>query len=159
MERQQWANLVEGQLFWARFVVLERGVSPAGEHMEALLKDARNHLASARNICTGYPAQTRGILAEVEEVEKMLRESTFYAPVTNAEKAAVYAAMASEFRGTGHWYYCERGHPFTVGECGMPMQTSVCPQCGAPVGGQNHQAVGGVTRAADFETQFRGLHL
>ena len=98
---------MEGQLFWARFVVLERGISPASEYMESLLKDARNHLAKARYMCTLYPGQTKGILAEVEEVEKMLRKSTFYAPVTNAEKAAVYAAMASEFRGTGHWYYCE----------------------------------------------------
>lgn len=150
---------MEGQLFWARFVVLQRGVSPASEHIEALLEQARKYLTDARDKCTEYPAQTKGILAEVEDVEKMLRESTFYAPVTNAEKAAVYAAMASEFRGTGHWYYCENGHPFTVGECGMPMQTSVCPQCGAPVGGRNHQAVGGVTRAADFETRFRGLHV
>jgi len=63
----------------------------------------------------------------------MLRDSTFYMPVSNEEKAAVYAAMAHDFRGTGHWYYCENGHPFTIGECGMPMETSQCPQCGSPL--------------------------
>ena len=94
------------------------------------------------------------MLAEVEAIEDMLRETTFYATVTNEEKAAVYAAMASEFTGTGHWYYCERGHPFTIGECGMPMQTSTCPQCGAPVGGEHHTAVIGVRRADDLEDQF-----
>jgi len=35
--------------------------------------------------------------AEVSKVEKMLRDSTFYAPVTNLEKAAVYAAIALSF--------------------------------------------------------------
>ena len=29
----------------------------------------------------------------------------------------------------------------------MPMQLARCPECGAPVGGQSHQAVEGVTRA------------
>lgn len=39
----------------------------------------------------------------------MLRDSTFYMPVSNEEIAAVYVAMALDFRGTGHWYYCENG--------------------------------------------------
>jgi hypothetical protein len=37
-------------------------------------------------------------------------------PASNEEKAAVYAAMAHDSRGTGHWYYSENGHPFTIGE-------------------------------------------
>ena len=84
----------------------------------------------------------------------MLRDATFYAPVTNMEMAAVYAAIAQSFQGTGHWYYCANGHPFTVGDCGMPMQTARCPQCGATVGGMDHQAVAGVTRAIDLEAEF-----
>ena len=28
------------------------------------------------------------------------------------------------------WYKCPKGHPYSVGECGMPMQTSVCMTCG-----------------------------
>lgn len=39
----------------------------------------------------------------------------------------------------------------------MPMQTARCPQCGAPIGGRDHQAVEGVSRAADLEEQLRGL--
>jgi hypothetical protein len=94
---------------------------------------------------------------EVEEVEKMLRDSTFYMAVSNEEKAAVFAAMSRDFMVTCHWCYCANGHPFTIGECGMPMQTSQCPQCGSPVGGRDHQPVGGVTRATDLELQFGGL--
>lgn len=95
------------------------------------------------------------MLSEVSEAETMLRDATFYAPVTNAEKAAVYAAMAQSFQGTGHWYYCANGHPFTVGECGMPMETARCPQYGATVGRTHHQPAAGVTRAADLDEGFR----
>jgi hypothetical protein len=58
---------------------------------------------------------------------------------------------------TGHWYNCENGHPFTVGECGMPMETSRCPECGAMVGGLNRQAAAGVIYAAELERDFRAL--
>ncbi|KAL8718887.1 MAG: hypothetical protein Q9225_004033 [Loekoesia sp. 1 TL-2023] len=154
--RQQPAQGVEGLLYWARFVALERGRSArlSDEDMDILVDRARNQLQSARHICNAYPGQTAGMPAEVYEAEKMLRDATFYAPVTNEEKAAVYAAMAQSFQGTGHWYYCVNGHPFTVGECGMPMETARCPQCGAVVGGTHHQPAAGVSQASDLEAEF-----
>ena len=33
----------------------------------------------------------------------------------------------------------------------MPMELARCPECNAPIGGQNHAAVDGVTRAEDIE--------
>ncbi|KAI4145818.1 MAG: hypothetical protein LQ340_006150 [Diploschistes diacapsis] len=154
--RQQPAQEVEGLLYYARFVALERGrsASLSDADMTTLVDRAKDHLHLARTICNAHPGQTAGMLAEVSEAERMLRDATFYAPVTNAEKAAVYAAMAQSFQGTGHWYYCANGHPFTVGECGMPMETSRCPQCGATVGGTHHRPAAGVTRAADLEADF-----
>lgn len=154
--QKQPGHQVEGLLYWARFVALERGRSAtlSDEDMISLVKRARNRLSIASAICKTHRGQTSGMQAEVTQVEKMLRDATFYEPVTNREKAAVYKAMAQSFQGTGHWYYCANGHPFTVGECGMPMQTSRCPQCGASVGGSDHQAVAGVTRATDFEAEF-----
>lgn len=41
----------------------------------------------------------------------------------------------------------------------MPMETSVCPQCGEPVGGTNHNSVEGVRSAADLERQFGNMGL
>ncbi|OKO98819.1 NFX1-type zinc finger-containing protein 1 [Penicillium subrubescens] len=67
----------------------------------------------------------------------MLRGGTFYTEATSEERMAVMNAMAKEFQGTGHWYYCRNGHPFTTGECGGAMQLAACPECGAPVGGYN----------------------
>jgi len=158
-QKKQPTNEVEGLLFWARFVALERGVTENQDPASELVVQAQQYLQTARDLCKVYPGQTKGMLEEVDDVLRMLRESTFYATVTNEEKAAVYAAMANELRGTGHWYYCVYGHPFTVGECGMPMQTSVCPQCGSPVGGQSHQSVEGVTRAADMDAQFANMRI
>jgi hypothetical protein len=36
----------------------------------------------------------------------------------------------------------------------MPMEQARCPECGSPVGGANHTAVAGVTRAEDMERAF-----
>ena len=77
-----------------------------------------------------------------------------YWPVTNAEKAAVYTAVAQSFLGTGHWYYCVNEIPFTGGECGMLMETARCPQHGATLGGTHHEPATGGTRAVDMETEF-----
>ncbi|KAI9743633.1 MAG: hypothetical protein M1818_002949 [Claussenomyces sp. TS43310] len=159
--RKQPGTTVEGHLYWARFVALERSLAEPESEFEQLLDEARRHLQLAHKICDEHcdkhPDPTAGMRNEVEDVEKMLRGSTFYMPVSNEEKAAVYAAMAQDFLGTGHWYYCENGHPFTIGECGMPMETSQCPQCGSPVGGHNHRAVGGVRPATDLEREFSNL--
>jgi hypothetical protein len=154
--RQQPAHEVEGLLYWARFVALERSRSASLSDADTttLVDRARDRLHLARTICNTNPGQTAGMSEEVSAAEKMLRDSTFYAPVTNVEKAAVYAAMAQSFQGTGHWYYCANGHPFTVGDCGMPMETARCPQCGATVGGAHHQPADGVRRAEDLEAEF-----
>jgi hypothetical protein len=119
---------------------------------------ARQHLEQARAFCAEH-SQARTVAHEIDEIEKMLRESTFYSLVTNEEMENVVNAMAREFRGTGHWYRCRNGHPFTVGECGGPMVESVCPQCGEPIGGRHHQAAEGVTRDSEMETRFGNMRL
>lgn len=155
--RDQPRNTIEGHLYWARFFALERSFAAPESENTQLLETARGHLQLGHKICDKHPNQTAGMRNEVTDVEKMLRDSTFYMPVSSEERTAVYKAMALDFRGTGHWYYCENGHPFTIGECGMPMETSQCPQCGSPVGGRNHQAVDGTRRATDLEREFGGL--
>lgn len=49
------------------------------------------------------------------------------------------------------------GHPFTVGECGMPMERAHCPECGGRVGGANHQPDDGVVHASDIEREFGNM--
>lgn len=99
---QQLMQEVEGRLYFARFSALERSASMP-ERGETLKQEALAHLEIARALCQQYPGQTRGMAAEVDEVEMMLRNGTFYAPVTNDEPKQILAAMATEFIGTGHW--------------------------------------------------------
>ncbi|KAM0080186.1 hypothetical protein ACKRZS_007690 [Fusarium odoratissimum] len=91
-----------------------------------------------------------------ERVQAMLRLfEPRYEEVTPEELASIKSAMVSGSGGIathpGHWYHCVNGHPFAIGECGMPMEEARCSECGAPIGGRNHQAVDGVTRAEDME--------
>ncbi|KAI9791622.1 MAG: hypothetical protein M1816_003708 [Peltula sp. TS41687] len=159
VRRQQRMHEVEARLYFARFAALEKFSSILkADELDRLLAEARTELDMAKETCLRFPS-TQIMLSEIEDVQKLLRGSTFYTTFTNEEKRAVYAAMAKEFQGTGHWHYCENGHPFTVGECGMPMQTSRCPQCNAPVGGQSHQPVEGVRRADDLDEQFGRLEM
>ncbi|OBW66822.1 MAG: Uncharacterized protein AUREO_031090 [Aureobasidium pullulans] len=161
---QHHLQQAEALIFWAQFAALEVSwLSANSEDSDATAVDmlratARERLVQARAFCAEH-SQARVVQSEIEEVEKMLRESTFYSPVTNEEMKNVVAAMAREFRGTGHWYRCENGHPFTVGECGMPMQTARCPQCGGLIGGQSHQPAAGVTHANDLERDFGNMRL
>ncbi|KAJ9661610.1 hypothetical protein H2201_006466 [Coniosporium apollinis] len=149
---------VEGHVFFAQYAILE--CSTTTTELAVLLKEeAEANLKTARTLCAQNPGQTRGMLEEIESVEEMLRKSTFTSVVTSEERRAVLAAMATELQGTGKWYTCENGHPFTVGECGMPMEMARCPQCNAQVGGRNHVAVEGVRRAEDLEAELAAMRL
>ena len=43
----------------------------------------------------------------------------------------------------GHWYMCERGHPYVVADCSMFNGTGRCPDCNAVVGhGSSNSRIG-----------------
>lgn len=150
-ESKRLLHQAEGYIFLAQFHAFERSHTATPEMAKQHFIQGTEAINQAKTLCNEHPGQTQGLATEIEGAEKMLRGATFYTTVTNEERMGVIAAMAREFSGTGHWYYCRNGHPFTIGECGMAMQMSVCPECGEPVGGQNHQAVEGVTHARDLE--------
>ncbi|KAF2138624.1 uncharacterized protein K452DRAFT_256255 [Aplosporella prunicola CBS 121167] len=151
-------QVVEAHVFIAQYNAIERLSAPA-ETAETLRQQGMEHISTAKRLCEQHPGSTKGMANETTTVEKMLKESTFFSVVTSEERRAVLAAMATEFRGTGHWYYCQNGHPFTVGECGMPMEQTRCPQCGALAGGNHHQPAEGVRHATDLEEELRNLRM
>ncbi|OJI80060.1 hypothetical protein ASPTUDRAFT_178230 [Aspergillus tubingensis CBS 134.48] len=153
------AHQAEGYIFLAQLCALQRSHIKDVSDAERRLTEGCEALDAAEQLCRQYPGQTQGFSEEIESAKAMLRGSTFYSAVSNEERMAVITAMNREFMGTGHWYYCPNGHPFTIGECGGAMQVSTCPECGAPVGGQGHQTVDGVTRANDLETGLASLSL
>ncbi|KAK9882468.1 hypothetical protein WA026_021501 [Henosepilachna vigintioctopunctata] len=55
--------------------------------------------------------------------------------VTEAEKQAIVKAMGLK---QGHWYKCENGHPYAIGECGGAMEVGICNECGVEIGGTDH---------------------
>ncbi|KAI1085704.1 hypothetical protein F5B20DRAFT_519390 [Whalleya microplaca] len=160
---------VEGNVYFALFCAISRtlnaettfiskGSSSASpqSRFDALKSDAMAHLEKARAIIATTPS-TATLEPEVTDAQTFLQEGTFYSTVSADEMRSVYRAMAAEFSGTGHWYTCENNHPFTVGECGMPMQLARCPECGASVGGQNHRPAGGVRHATEVEELARDV--
>jgi hypothetical protein len=165
-------QMVEADVFAARFVVLSVPTGTEAERKKEI-EAAMARLERAGEVMAKHPGSTAGLAGEVDAVRSALRGAVYYQPVTSEEMKQVYEAMANEFGGTGlvhalrlisinwdrHWYYCENRHPFTIGECGMAMQAARCPQCGAPVGGQDHRTVAGVTSAEDIEREFGRLRV
>lgn len=177
---------VDAQIHWAKFAAMECGMMEDIEDVDdperlrklrVLREGAEKRLDLVESICAQHPENGRTSIhfraiesideredlpsnpmeafeVEAAEVRRMLRES-----LASSEMGMVVRAMAKEFRGTGHWYRCANGHPFTVGECGMPMELARCPECGSGVGGQSHRPTEGVTRADDIEERLRGIEL
>ncbi|KKK26526.1 hypothetical protein ARAM_006131 [Aspergillus rambellii] len=143
----------EGYVYLAQLHALESSRCSNSSDSQRHFQTGEEAIGAARLIMSNFPNQTRGLLEDVESVDEMLR-TTFYTIVTYQERLVIARAMASEFLGTGHWYYCRNRHPFTVGECGGPIEQYFCPECGAPVGGFDHQTADGVTRAEDIEEHF-----
>jgi ribosomal protein L30/L7E len=165
---------VEGHIYYAQFCGFARTLAPESvnttpprDPIPVLLKAISasppqsskhdflkalglSHIASATVVIDAHPSLSDMVL-QVESVEHMLCEGVFYQAVSAEELRAVYTAMANSFRGTGHWYTCQNGHPFTVGECGMPMERVRCPECEAPIGGRDHRPADGVRRAVEMD--------
>lgn len=145
---------VEGHVLWAQFVAVELLFQDKDADTvvdtDTLSQTAEIHLETAQKLCEKNPAQTRAVAEQVAEARRMLE---------GLEMRMIVQTMAREFSGTGHWYRCVNNHPFTIGECGMPMSLATCPDCGAGIGGLNHVAVAGVESARDIEEEFGGLHI
>ncbi|KAI2733273.1 hypothetical protein CBS147332_288 [Penicillium roqueforti] len=149
----------EGHIFLAQLYALERAHCLTPEKRNNILMHGQASIQKAKGLCDAHPGQTRGLADEVHSVEKMLRGGTFYTIITNEERMSVLSAMAQEFRGTGHWYYCRNGHPFTIGDCGLAREISRCPECDAPVGGESSELADGVRLAVDWDLDRERLNL
>ncbi|TQN67798.1 NFX1-type zinc finger-containing protein 1, partial [Colletotrichum shisoi] len=113
-----------------------------GPGQDKLRDLGEHHLQVAKDRIRQWPS-TAALEPELETAGRMLHDGVFYTEISADEMRDVYAAMSTELRGTGHWYTCRNGHPFTIGECGMAMEQARCPECGAPVGGQDHTSAEG----------------
>ncbi|KAK0664544.1 putative zinc-finger and helicase domain-containing protein [Cercophora samala] len=131
----------------------EQDTKTLGPDLKDPTATARKLLGEALELCGTFP-DGKNYRPQLEETARLF-DTTWYEEVTPEEIEAIKQAMVSGPWGinthSGHWYHCENGHPFTIGECGMPMELAICPECGASIGGTNHTAVAGVTRATNME--------
>ncbi|CAI5945837.1 unnamed protein product [Closterium sp. NIES-65] len=108
---------------------------------------ASHHLVSVRENDSLGGSARRMLEKDLHELELSVRDEPRYFAVTEREKADVYEAIGL---GGGHWYRCPNGHVYVIGDCGMAMQESRCPECGAAVGGGSHRLRADNTTAAGF---------
>lgn len=111
----------EARIYWAQFAMLSvQYPHPAEQRLEPDQKEAKRIATVAEQTeslekCLAMCKEKPGILGKYESWAQrtlaMVKGEPFYQPVSQAERAAVYAAMSVEFRGTGHWYRCQNGHP------------------------------------------------
>ena len=145
----------EGFIFWAGLAALEYRAMENFENgtriplLEKLKTEVEKHLNVARSLCKEFPAQTNTVSPEIDDMGRLRHKAGY-----TSQMRKVVVAMQAEFSGAGRWYRCENGHPFTVGECGLPMKSTRCPQCNAPVGGQNHESAAGVQHTGDMKWDF-----
>ncbi|KAL6921145.1 hypothetical protein FSST1_005171 [Fusarium sambucinum] len=125
------------------------------DSLDQLRDKGLGHISKARNLLEKNPS-CAFLQKEIDAAEEALNGGV-YRPITAEELRQVYAASTGELRGTGHWYTCRNGHPFTINNCGMAMQEATCPECGAPIGGRDHVSVEGVRHATEIEEIARGM--
>lgn len=114
-----------------------------------------DHVEQARRLLRENPSAD-ALKRDIDAAEEALNGGV-YRPVTAEELRQVYMASMGELSGTGHWYTCPNGHPFTINNCGMAMEEAPCPECGERIGGRNHVSAEGVRHAVEIEEMARGM--
>ena len=52
------------------------------------------------------------------------------------------------------WYQCPNGHAYVIGECGLAMVESICPECGERIGGKDHKLLD-TNKLVDFDKDIK----
>ncbi|KAI9862170.1 MAG: hypothetical protein M1813_004946 [Trichoglossum hirsutum] len=114
---------VEARIYCAQFSMLslsnarELGSSAVqGDRVDTVAevearKREKESLEACEALCDIYPGTLGHLKGDIEKAKRLVNGGTTYTFVTTDEKRAVYKAMASQFSGTGHWYYCQNNHP------------------------------------------------
>nr|XP_020660108.1 NFX1-type zinc finger-containing protein 1-like [Pogona vitticeps] len=119
------ANLFQRLSRW------ETSQAPSSPEAVAAVSEALRLLNGQRPFTEAEEALLRPAL---EALDRLLPASG--PQLSEVERLSVVEAMRF---GKGQWYQCPRGHLYTVGQCGRPMEESQCPECGATIGGHNHR--------------------
>ena len=87
-----------------------------------------------------------------EHIDQLLERLTQVYSIgglTKKERLDIVKAMSDIKKGA--WYKCPNGHYYCIGDCGGANQESNCPECGARIGGTDHQLVPGNVHAGELD--------
>jgi len=107
----------EAQIYLALFSILSLSNSRAqGKSVDVATETstrirARKSLEECETLFSRHPGTLAYLKDDAEKAKRLVNGGTFYSFVTTEEKREVYRAMAGQFSGTGHWYYCRNNHP------------------------------------------------
>ncbi|KAL0636024.1 hypothetical protein Q9L58_005053 [Maublancomyces gigas] len=116
---------IEARVYHTQFVVLElnhqsKESMPPEEQAKreaaiaAVSLAEKESLKECQRICARFPGTTSYLKDDISKASRLLNGGTFYSFVSDEEKQQVYRAMAGQFLGTGHWYYCQNNHPVRI---------------------------------------------
>ena len=93
-----------------------------------ILETAKNSRAPLNSQCRAAEHLKQAITGQISAVEvkdilRAMERNTGY------DQGSTWSS---------HWYECPNGHAYFIGECGQAMEESVCPECGALIGGRSH---------------------
>ncbi|KAH7109262.1 hypothetical protein B0J11DRAFT_601729 [Dendryphion nanum] len=160
MKAKDYERAVEGHVFFARYCAMKLSFNPDLKTVRTVKSESTLHIEAAYDLCKMHGGKIRTLISEVRDVERSIKGATFLQSIISQERCSVIMAMSKELgRGIGQWYTCANGHPFSVGEYGLAMQVARCPQCGAPIGGLDHQLTQGAGRVEDINKELVALDL
>lgn len=108
---------VEAMIYHVLFSLMQlRGSKEKDDLLSDLdARQIRQRASEMINECEALLLQNPGQLGylkdDIEKARRQLDGGVFYSFVTTEEKRQIYEAMATQFSGTGHWYYCRNNHP------------------------------------------------
>lgn len=102
----------EAWIYRALFSVLLRSNSGSqGQSMDKVTEVSEESLGEFERLFSRHPGGLAYLKNDAEQARRLANGGTFYTMVTAEEKREVYRAMARQFSGTDHWYYCRNNHP------------------------------------------------
>ena len=108
---------VESRIYHVQFSMLSlsnrqaQGSPVDGPTETSLRAKALEDLEACDQMCLRHERILSSLREDIGRARILVKGGTFYSSVTTEERRQVYQAMALQFSGTGHWYYCENNHP------------------------------------------------
>ncbi|KAM7422964.1 hypothetical protein PAMA_010818 [Pampus argenteus] len=126
--------------------------------------NTRCHLASKRGQSDKIQSEvqtTENILGKLsqfteqdeERVKEIIEEMNQKVPLTGLgiseeERKMIVSAIKMP---SGHWHKCPNGHVYLITDCGGAMESRICPDCDATIGGGNHTLASGNQVASEMD--------